>query len=84
VTELHLGPQDRAVLDVLLEARGRVVSRHELARRAGLTDRSARRCDAILVQLRRTLGADSIRTVRSRGWMLTDEGVARALTLQAS
>jgi DNA-binding response OmpR family regulator len=84
VTDQSLGPLDRAVLDVLLDARGRVVSRHEIARRTGLTDRSARRCDAILVSLRRTLGADSIRTVRSRGWMLTDEGVARALALQDS
>jgi DNA-binding response OmpR family regulator len=58
------------VLRVLVEAAGRVTSRAELARRAGLTEQSERRCDAILVVLRRALGADSIRTVRSRGWML--------------
>ena len=58
------------MLRVLVDAAGRVTSRMELARRAGLIEQSERRCDAILVVLRRALGADSIRTVRSRGWML--------------
>jgi DNA-binding response OmpR family regulator len=58
------------VLAVLREANGRVVSRRELARKAGLRDASPRRADSILVQLRRTLGEDAIRTVRSRGWAL--------------
>jgi len=65
-----LSEQERAVLRVLVEFSGRVVSRHELARRSGLADRCERRCDAILVQIRRQLGNDEIRTVRSRGWML--------------
>jgi DNA-binding response OmpR family regulator len=58
------------VLRVLIEAAGRVTSRAELSRRAGLTEQSERRSDAILVVLRRALGPGSIRTVRSRGWML--------------
>ena len=58
------------MLAVLQQANGRVVSRHELARRTGLRDASPRRCDSILVQLRRTLGEDAIRTVRGRGWAL--------------
>jgi DNA-binding response OmpR family regulator len=80
----QLSPQDRVVLDVLVATAGRVVSRQELARRTGLTDRSERRCDAILVQLRKVLGADAIRTVRSRGWMLTPTGVDRASTLMTA
>lgn len=69
------------MLGVLLDRAGRVVSRHELARRTGLTDRSERRCDAILVQLRRALGPDAILTVRSRGWMLRPEAAPAAEVL---
>ena len=58
------------MLRVLVDAAGRVTSRSELARRAGLAEQSERRSDAILVVLRRALGPGSIRTVRSRGWML--------------
>ena len=72
------------MLGVLLDSRGRVVSRQELARRTGLTDRSERRCDAVLVQLRKLLGPDAIRTVRSRGWMLNHEATERAQTLHTS
>lgn len=72
------------MLAALLDCAGRVVSRHELARRSGLVDRSERRCDAILVQLRRRLGPESIRTVRSRGWLLAPESVDPARSLLAS
>lgn len=77
----RLGPSELAVLDVLVDAAGRVISRHEIARRAGIADQSARRCDAIMVTLRRALGQDSIRTVRSRGWMLHREQVPHAQSL---
>ena len=82
-TELFdgLNSQELAVLEVLVRFSGRVVSRHELARQSGLADRSERRCDAILVEIRRVLGADSIRTVRSRGWMLTPGGLDAALAM---
>ena len=73
-----LNEQERAVLEVLVRFYGRVVSRHELARQSGLADRSERRCDAVLVEIRRVLGADSIRTVRSRGWMLSPQGLGAA------
>ena len=56
--------------DVLVECSGRVVGRHEIARRAGLTDLSDRRCDSLIVGIRRRLGASCVRTVRRRGWML--------------
>jgi DNA-binding response OmpR family regulator len=78
-----LNQQELAVLGVLLQFSGRVVNRHELARQSGLADRSERRCDAILVSIRRVLGPDSIRTVRSRGWMLTAEATEAAKSLVA-
>jgi DNA-binding response OmpR family regulator len=58
------------VFEVLHANRGRVLSRQELARRAGLTDLSARRCDSLIVGIRRGVGPDRVRTVRRRGWML--------------
>jgi DNA-binding response OmpR family regulator len=76
-----LGVQERAVLAVLLANTGRVVSRRELSRQAGLADLSERRCDSILVGLRRRLGRDAIRTVRSRGWMLEESSAATAREL---
>ena len=65
-----LRPAEAAVLAVLAESRGRVVSRRGLARRAGLSDAAPRRADSVLVNLRRALGDDAIRTVRGRGWIL--------------
>jgi DNA-binding response OmpR family regulator len=65
-----LTPQERAVFHVLAATTGRVLSRQELARRAGLTDLSPRRCDSLIVGIRRQVGADRVRTVRRRGWML--------------
>ena len=78
---VSLGGQERAVLAVLLSNVGRVVSRRELSRQAGLAELSERRCDSILVGLRRRLGPDAIRTVRSRGWMLDEQAAAAAQAL---
>jgi DNA-binding winged helix-turn-helix (wHTH) protein len=77
----RLGGQEQSVLTVLLANRGRVIGRGELARRAGLAALSARRCDSLLVAIRRALGPKSVVTVRSRGWMLSDEAVATASAL---
>ena len=74
----RLGQQERAVLQVLIDCRGRVVSRRELSRRAGLTELNERRCDSILVAVRKVVGSDAIRTVRGRGWMLAADVVADA------
>jgi len=62
-----LSTQERAVLFALAQSAGKVVSRRELARRVGIADLSERRCDSLLVGVRRVLGADAIRTVRQPG-----------------
>lgn len=65
-----LGPRERAVLAVLTVHSGRIVYRDELRREAGLDELDPRRCEALLVGIRRVLGPDAIVTVRRRGWML--------------
>ena len=71
---MDLSPTEMKVLRVLWEAQGKVLSRETLMRKAGLDVGSARRVDSSMVVLRRVLGPDSLRTVRQRGWMLTEEG----------
>lgn len=66
----HLTPQERAVYLVLRENSGRVLSRHEIARAAGIGELSDRRCDSLIVGVRRAVGPERVRTVRRRGWML--------------
>lgn len=73
-----LSPADISVLRVLVKNEGRVVSRESLVRMAGLDSSSARRVDVSLVTIRRVLGPDTVRTVRSRGWILTDLGLSVA------
>lgn len=63
------------MLDVLIAANGRVVSRQHLVRRAGLAGGDPRRADSILVELRRVLGQDAIVTVRGRGWRLSVDAI---------
>jgi DNA-binding response OmpR family regulator len=67
---LNLVTPEVAVLAVLLTFAGRVVSRELIARKSGLRECSSRRVDSLLVGIRRAIGADAIRTVRGRGWML--------------
>lgn len=83
-TSARLAAQEAAVLKALLECRGRVVGRRELARLAGIAELNDRRCDSLLVAIRRHLGPDSIRTVRGRGWMLVPVAVDRAEGLLAA
>ena len=74
----RLGPQEKALLSALVDCHGRVVGRRELARRAGLHYLNERRCDSLLVAIRRSLGPNSIQTVRSRGWMISADYVDQA------
>lgn len=82
-SDSRLGQHELAVLKVLVDNPGRVVSRLELARRAGISQFGQRRSDSLLVEIRRALDPDSIRTVRGRGWMLVDSARDRARDLLA-
>jgi DNA-binding response OmpR family regulator len=78
-----LPDREAAVLAVLEAAGGRVVSRTELARAAGLDGLSRRRVDGVLVRLRRVLPDGALVTVRGRGWALVPApGVHRVGTLR--
>ena len=79
--EANLSQTDLAVLRVLVESPDRIVGRETIVRRAGLDSVSMRRADASIVVLRRILGADSIITVRRRGWMLALESQTKASSL---
>jgi DNA-binding response OmpR family regulator len=65
-----LTAQERAVYDVLVAHAGKVISRNEIAREAGISNLNARRCDSLIVGIRRCVGAERIVTVRRRGWMM--------------
>ena len=79
-----LPPQESAVLRALITCSGRVVSRRELSRLAGIADLNERRCDSLLVSIRKALGPESIRTVRGRGWMINHAAIVQATSLLAA
>jgi DNA-binding response OmpR family regulator len=65
-----LTPQERAVYAVLASEPNRVRTRHEIARSAGISDLNQRRCDSLIVGIRRVVGSDRLITVRRRGYLL--------------
>lgn len=79
-----LPPQESAVLRALIICSGRVVSRRELSRLAGIAELNERRCDSLLVSIRKVLGPDSIHTVRGRGWMINHAAIDQATSLLAA
>lgn len=79
-----LPPQESAVLRALIICSGRVVGRRELSRLAGIAELNERRCDSLLVSIRKALGPESIRTVRGRGWMLNVNNLEQANLLVAA
>jgi len=79
-----LPPQEAAVLRALITCSGRVVSRRELSRLAGIAELNERRCDSLLVSIRKVLGPDSIHTVRGRGWMINLSAIDQATSLLAA
>ena len=72
------------MLAVLVEQQGRVIDRDGLRLHAGLKDLNARRCESALVGVRRALGDDAVVTVRRRGWRLSPDALAVALTIISS
>jgi DNA-binding response OmpR family regulator len=66
----HLELSERELAMLLALSNRRVTTRRQLSQAAGLQDQSVRRCDSILVGLRRHLPDSAIRNVRSRGWLL--------------
>ena len=72
------------MLVALVESRGRVVDRQQLRRDAGLDQLSARRCEAVLVGIRRALGPEAVVTVRRRGWRLHPDVLAVAVATVSS
>ena len=69
------------MLSTLVEHHHHVLGRRELAELSGLDGLSLRRCDSVLVKLRRALGEGAITTVRSRGWRLDDTSIQTARSL---
>lgn len=74
---------DLAVLRVLIARSGKITSRDDLNKLAGLNG-SQRRCEAVLVNLRKALGDGAIVTIRRRGWMLDSSVASRAAALMNS
>lgn len=74
-TATELSEREMAVLRVL--GRGSVVSRAELIRDAGLGELSSRRCESLIMSLRRILGPDAIVNLRRRGWRLVVDAELR-------
>lgn len=79
-THAALSEADISVLRVLVSRAGKVTNRDDLNKLAGLAG-SHRRCEAVLVTLRKVLGEGAIVTIRRRGWMLDESSVAHATTL---
>jgi DNA-binding winged helix-turn-helix (wHTH) protein len=66
-----LGNQQRAMLTLMAQKPGRLVTREELAAKLGLPQLTPRRAETLVDGINDVLGPDTIATVPRRGWMLT-------------
>lgn len=71
--ELCVSASQVEALNLLLSNQGRVISREELSLALGLA--RPRSVDVILSSLRREVGRDFLRNVRSRGWIVVAEAL---------
>ena len=65
-----LGNQQRAILTLLAQRPGRLVTREELAAKLGLPQLTPRRADVLVDGINAVLGTEAIAAVPRRGWML--------------
>ncbi len=72
-TPVGLSDQEHAVFNAINAARGRLITRTELARVAQVPVTPARRVDGLLINVRRALAPEELINVRRRGWMLEAE-----------
>ena len=66
-----LGSQQRAMLTLLAQKPGRLVTREELAAKLGVPQLTTRRAEVLVDGINDVLGAETIAVVHRRGWMLT-------------
>ena len=76
---VNLSEAEATVWRFLQANAGRVVTRSELARHVGLRGLSPRRVDVLLVAVRRAIGAEQLRNVRGRGWLVIKESLNEPL-----
>ena len=76
---VNLSEAEATVWRFLQANEGQVVTRSELARHAGLRGLSPRRVDVLLVAVRRAIGAEQLRNVRGRGWLVIKESLNEPL-----
>ncbi len=77
-----LGAQERAMLTVLAQRPGKVVTGDVLAQRLGLPTLTPRRAGELVGGINTALGPDTVVAVPRRGWMLqpyTSNPVVRSL-----
>ena len=66
-----LGSQQRAMLTLMAQKPGRLVTREELAAKLGLPQLTPRRAEVLVDGINDVLGPDTITPVPRRGWLLT-------------
>jgi hypothetical protein len=68
-----LGSQQRAMLTLMAQKPGRLVTRDELAAKLGLPQLTPRRAEVLVGGINDVLGPGTITPVHRRGWMMTRE-----------